>query len=263
MKKVLYFSVILLCVFSLCGCNSEKIAKDKKETEKQEKKDELTEDLKKSISEKLAILFFDTDYEYGEVINNNELTNYTAHIFTNELTESDKTSLIIRGMKATTAKFDVANAELSNSKYKQQISSEAEVYSGEEFAKIYKNVFGEEPQYADVEEGCPSFIYDKNSKQYVSIVGCGGAGFLADLVYIDNITMKDNRVIVNTYVGYHTESPDDIKKTYSDRYDSSTAVEVDADTITSENKKSFAKYDFIFEKSSDGDYYFSEVTKSN
>ena len=262
--------LILVCIvgfalgfyvsYFVCGCNDKDKKPEKNVTESnkpeekpEEKKDdnEITEEVKNEMINKVATLLGEKEYKKGTQIDANIAFGSVFNKFFNgKFTEEVKTILIL--------------ASIDPDKDGN--------YSGEEFTKNYKNVYGVEPKY--VSTGCPAQKYDKTKNMYVDGEGgCGGASSSSDLVYIDDVVKTNDTILsVQAYVGSTYSSIDnegdyftDYFKSeyYDDDYKLVASAPITKETkITEQNKTQFTKYNFNFEKSTDGNYYFKNVEKA-
>ena len=222
---------------------------DKKEEKKET--NELTDEIKNEMMTKTATLLGEKQYKKGNVINVHPSgSGIFYEIVNGNFTEEMKTLLILTS---------VGSDQNGN-------------FSGDEFTKKYKNVYGVEPKY--VSTGCPAQKYDKAKNMYVDGEGgCGGASSSADMIYIDNVIKASDTILsVQVYVGSTYSSVDHEADYFTDYfkveyYDNdnkvvSTAPVTKETKITEQNKTQFTKYNFNFEKSTDGNYYYKNVEKA-
>lgn len=238
-------------------------------SDKEEQKTELTQADKEKIANKLAKILGDSEYTYGKVITTSDLTPTPGNAFTSNFNESNRLLLLFKSLKPTGEKIDVNSINVKDTNIAQMIKEEPTssamlVFNGEEVAKAYKELYGTDMTYADV-NSCPGYYYDSNSKNYISIGGCGGASTYKQYVYVDEITAQDNSIVISTYVGsvYSTPEGETYYNDYLTSFDNITAQKTTEKEITSSNKTSFTKYNFTFEKASDGEYYYKSVVKAN
>ena len=212
------------------------------------------------------LLFADENKTYGQTLRFVYGHNVNP-MFEKTMSDEEKSFLIIRtidGSKITQKKIkksdiktkNLGNIELDN-------VDTYPVISGEDFAKNYKEVFGQEPAFVKI-NGCPNYFYDLNSKSYLEYDGCGFATSYEIFAYPTEYKLVNDNIEVTTYVGSISSSPDshnyykDINN--SNGNDKSTTSKFS--TINDSNKDSFTKYIFVFKKTSDGNYYFDSVKKA-
>lgn len=213
------------------------------EQKKEENTNELTEEVKDEMYKKVSILLGKADSKKGALISIEELKDDLAmNLMKNKFTEEDKTILILK------------------------------TSNGEDFTKNYKFVYGTEPKY--VSTVCPAMKYDTTKKEYVSADGgCGGTSFPTVWFYIDDVVKASDTIIsVQAYVGAKYVNYEAGETTYfSDYYDydyfddngiAKNAPITKETKITEQNKTQFTKYNFNFEKSTDGNYYYKNVEKA-
>ena len=270
------------------GQNAAKIVSPDTEKSKSEKKCETTSNdesnkndvaeitlsatEKRVIKEKFINLFSHnvSDLEKDNYVSVSSLGSgetYWTRIFNGKLTDNDRTYIVLASMRPDT-KYDFSTAKFKDSslietlKTAENGATTTEAYEKSSFVYKYKNLFGVEPKYLDV-NGCPGYYYDSKNETYVSVGMCGGVSSTGINVYMDSYIKTENSIIVSAYVGSF-EDKAETAVTYKD-YTASTdniynnKEKVD---ITEENKTSFIKNNFVFEKSNDGEYYFKNVTKA-
>lgn len=223
------------------------------EQKKEENINELNEELKNEMINKVATLLGGKEYKKGTQINASiAFGGVFEEIVNGKFSEEDKTLMILGSV----------------------VPDKDGNFSGEEFAKNYKYVYGVEPKY--VSTGCPAYKYDKTKKMYVDGEGgCGGASASSDFVYVDDVVKtSDNVLSIQVYVGSEYSSyagEEDIHLYFSDYFTYSywdgdnlvKSAPVTKETkITEQNKTQFTKYIFNFEKSTDGNYYYKNVEKA-
>lgn len=270
---ILIFIIIILLfiIFSRgkcekCESGKNADAKEEANNKKENNNDELSDITKEEIANKLAILFSDGNYEYGNLIQNNDIENYVANIFEGTLDNESKSILIIRSLNSETIELDFDTAEFNKSTYKYLLKEDegkSIVYDIEEFKSKYYEVFGEEPEINDITESCPSYYYESTQGIFVEKNGCSGTATLNTYVYIDDIIEDGNIVTINAYVGAHRSS--NSGEYYYDDYEYPKVKnnKIEETTITSENKSNFTNYNFIFEKDSNGEYHYKSTEKTN
>lgn len=263
--------ILLFIIFSRGKCD--KCETSKKNNTKEEsnnsndnKKEGLSDITKEEIATKLATLFSDSNYEYGNLIQNNDIENYVAKIFDGTLDNEAKAILIMRSLNSETIDLDFDNAEFNKSSYKYLLKEDdgkSVVYDGEEFKDRYYDVFGEKPEITDLTNSCPSYYYENTEGQFVEKNGCQNTATLSTYIYIDDIVEENNNIVVNAYVGAHRSSNNG--EYYYDDYEYPKVKnkKIEETTITDENKTNFTNYKFIFEKNNKGEYHFTNVEKTN
>lgn len=266
---IIIIIILLFIIFSRGKCDKCETSKDNDTKEEaNNSKDNKTEGLsdvtKEEIANKLATLFSDSNYEYGNLIQNNDIENYVATIFEDTMDNEAKAILIIRSLNSETVELDFDSAEFNKSTYKyllKEDDSKAVVYDVEEFKDKYYDVFGEEPEIMDLTSSCPSYYYEKTKDKFVEKNGCQGTATLNTYVYIDDITEDGNDIVVNAYVGAHRSS--NSSEYYYDDYEYPKVKnnKIEETTITDENKTTFTNYKFIFEKNSAGEYHYKTTEK--
>ena len=140
------------------------------------------------------------------------------------------------------------------------------------FKKNYKNVFGKDVNESaykgkDAEDDfldC-TIGYQRNLNLFATVNGaCGGAGYTSNVFYLENVVKENGDIIVKTYVGTHVSNTDgeyyykDADYVYNGNYKKEDIVEA----ISEKTKEKYTLYNFIFKKSSDGNYYFDSVKKA-
>ncbi len=281
----LYWLMVILVLFIIILISitiGEKISKTKvnnennsetSETNKTEEIVKLNDEQKNEIASKIAILVGSSNYTGGKLIKCGNL-NTNKKVFQGTLNEDDKAFIITRTAKETETKINEKNVKFKNEEIQNYIYEETyPAITKNDYDTNYKKVFGSLPtNYPDRIEGCPYYDFELNSKQYFFIGGCGGASPATTeyLIYIDDYNVNNKTVTITTYVGFIYKAFGTINKTYSDLesddYDENDLPvnkEVKASSITEENKTEFAKYNFIFEKAEDGEYYFKSTEKAN
>ncbi len=250
--------------FWVSTCNNMDSDKDKPEEtttesnktddKKEEKKEtnELTDEIKNEMMTKVANMLGEKELKKG--------TSFKLHIafgsvfkemISGKLEESYKTALILASMTP----------------------DKDHNYSGDEFTKKYKNIYGTDPNYVSLP--CPAMKYDKTKNMYVDDEGgCGGASFEADWIYIDDVLkVSDTLLAVQVYIGSEYSDVDHDADYFTDYFNSekyydndykvlSTAPVTKETSITEQNKTQFTKYNINFEKASDGNYYYKNVEKA-
>ena len=266
---ILIFIIIILLfiIFSRGKCDKcETKKEDVKEEEKTTTKKEegLSDETKEEIASKLATLFSDGSYEYGNLIQNNDIENYVANIFEDTLDDESKAILILRSLNSETVELDWNNANFSDASLKetlQEADGKSVVYDAEEFKEKYYEVFGIEPTLTDYTKSCPSYYYESNENVYVEKNGCQNTATLNTYIYINDITENQGSIVVDAYVGAHRSS--NTGEYYYDDYEYPKVKnnKTEQTTITDENKTSFTNYKFTFTKNSNGEYNFTSVEK--
>ena len=199
---------------------------------------------------------------------------YWNNIFTGKLTDVEKTYIILSGMTTDTA------IDYTTSVFKDKSLVEAaetavngeptiEAYEKSSFTYRYKNVFGVQPTYVDA-TGCGSYYYDSKNEVYVPIGMCGGDSSTSVLVYMDSISKSNDDIVVSAYVGSEVNSAEeggitlykDYETTKENVLESTKQFDKEYE-INEQNKAKFTKYNFVFKKAADGQYYFNSVTKAN
>ncbi len=218
---------------------------------------ELTDTQKTDLSEKLALLV-GSNYNGNKLIDNATINSY---LFTTSLDETQKAYIITRITGSTLANLDKNNFKFNEEIEQSEIDSQDGQYrviNKGDYDTNYKKIFGTSPTSYPRTPACPSYVFDTNSQRYISIGACDVA-INSGLAYIDDIKLEGNNAIVSVYVGSKFDN-----KIYNDylRFNE-TDKTVDATTITEENKTQFAKYNFIFEKSTDGNYYYKSTQKAS
>lgn len=267
---ILIFIIIILLfiIFSRGKCDKcETKKEDIKEEEKKENKkvEGLSDETKEEVASKLASLFSDGSYEYGNLIQNNDIENYVANVFEDTLDDEAKAILILRSLNSETTELDFENANFSDNSLKEKLKEadgKSVVYDAEEFKEKYYEVFGVDPTLTDYTKSCPSYYYESNENVYVEKNGCQNTATLNTYVYINDITEEQGNIIVDVYVGAHRSS--NTGEYYYDDYEYPKVKnnKTEQTTITDENKTTFTNYKFTFAKSSDGEYHYKSVIKA-
>ena len=264
---ILIIIILLFIIFSRGKCNKCETKKEEtKEEEKTNNKKEegLSESTKEDVASKLALLFSDGSYEYGNLIQNNDIENYVANIFEDTLDDESKAILILRSLNPETVELDFDNAKFSDVSYKtllKEADGKSVVYDAEVFKEKYHEVFGVDPTLADYTKSCPSYYYESTENVYVEKNNCQNTATLNTYMYINDITEQQGIITVDVYVGAHRSS--NTGEYYYDDYEYPKVKnnKTEQTTITAENKTAFTNYKFTFEKSSDGEYHYKNVTK--
>ena len=221
------------------------------EPKKEENTSELTEEVKNEMINKVVTLLGEKEYKKGTVINVHPSgSGIFYEIVNGNFTEEMKTLLILTA---------VGSDQNGN-------------FSGDEFTKKYKNVYGVDPKY--VSTGCPAQKYDKTKNMYVDGEGgCGGAWSSKDMIYIDDVIKTNDKILsVQVYVGSNYSAVDHDDDYFTDYFKSAyydddfnvvkSAPVTKETTITEQNKTQFTKYIINFEKSTDGNYYYKNTEKA-
>lgn len=215
------------------------------EQKKEENSNELTEKVKNEMINKFATLLGEKEYKKGTVIEVQTIaSNEVNGLMENKFNEQEKSLLILGAI------------------------------SGTDFTEKYKYVYGVEPKYVSID--CPAMEYDFTKKVYVEAEGgCGGVVFPTQKFYVDDVIKTSDTILsVQVYVGSQNSIVDDMEAGeivyFSDYYIhdylanntvAKNAPVTKETTITEQNKTQFTKYNFNFEKSTDGNYYYKNVEK--
>lgn len=295
--KVLYWLIVIAgCAFIFIGSyqigykignnfgdkstGSTKTNSNSNEEQKNVDENVVDEATKSTINDKMAMLF-STEKIENNFIKVTDLSDAWGAIFSGELDETAKRLIIKRGFKTSEyVKYNATNGTFSSADIKENLEVLTDItsISLEKFNAKYKKLFGTEPTSTNDIGDCPALFYDSTNKTYVKLDGCGGINISGQLVYIDAYNKKDNSVVVSTYVGgiaTYNDGMDNAESAYvvyGDYYDADNIKNnkiiekqenFDLIKIDETNKASFTKYNFTFEKASDGEYYFKSVSKAN
>lgn len=224
---------------------------------------ELTDAQKTDLSKLLATMF-GANYDGSKLIKGQNF----SYFFTGNLDETAKSYIITRITNSTTTKIDKSTFKFNENVEQSEIDNqngEFQVINKGDYDTNYKKVFGTTPTSYPRTPACPSYVFDTNSQRYVSIGGCGISTISNALIYIDDIKLEGNNAVISTYVGSIVYDLDNTQKTYNNYYNGSdtNAKTINTTTITESNKTQFTKYNFVFEKATDGNYYYKTTQKAN
>ena len=230
---------------------------------------EVTEAEKTAVNEKMRMLFSNGKIE-NNFIGVSSLSDIWAPLFKGNVSELDLLKVLLRGIDVT--EFDKYTATNGTFSSTYQNMNKGDALAATKLDAYYNKLTGKNiTSYVDITLGCPMFAYDSTNKVYVEIPGCGGVSASGQLVYLDSYTKVDNTIVIGTYVGGIFDEGAQGAIIYSDYYDAANKDNLkvykkltNSDfKIDESNKTSFTKYNFTFEKSSNGEYYFKSVTKAN
>ena len=232
-----------------------------KEEKKEEPKSNVVEtSVEKELIKKLHSLLNadDDDIKNDKFFLVNDPRIPMRPLFENKLSETDKgaiTLVRLNGKEVTPKQEDVFQE-----------------FSKEDYNKRYKYLFGTEPQNYDIKvESCPSYKFDKTRNAFISYGICGIEEIDANMIYIDAVEVKEGNATIKTYVGgYNHEEPDSDKvdiyaEPLLDYEDSDKYKPIYTKTtfINEDNKNKFSRYNFIFTKAADGNFYFTKIEKAS
>lgn len=267
--------------------NEEKTSNETDNNGTDNKAKELSNEEKATMMYKMAALFGDSSFKYKGV-EKGLLSPHCSNcgeifdkIMSNkELTEEEKAVHIMGYATGEGQDFiDLTEIKTDNqtiiNSYKRaaEISDEKDwntidaiVVSTSEFDEIYYNIYGKKPsKYASI-DACPTvYLYDKGVNRYLIMPTYGGCSISLEtnLVYVDGMeATDDNTIVVYAYVG-HSHSSFDGDAEYYNSYESDKSAKKikEYDTINEQNKNDFKKFKFTFEKNSDNNYAYKNVTE--
>lgn len=236
----------------------------------EEKSNEVTADEKAKINDLMSLLFSNAKIE-NNFIKVTSLSDIWAPIFKGNVSEVDLLKSLIMGARdKDVVAYTAKNGTFSDT-YKTMEKGGAILAT--KLNEYYKKLTGKEiTSYVDLPLGCPMYAYDSTNKMYVEVVGCGGVSSAGQILYLDSYTKNDNTIVVSAYVGGYFDAYEEGTTIYADYYESENSDNIkvfqksktlENFKIDESNKTSFTKYNFTFEKASDGEYYFKNVTKAN
>ena len=238
----------------------------------------VTEEEKKQVNDIMNLLFANPTVDNKNIISG---TYYNANIFDNfSLGNSEKLYVALYTIKSDEyLTYKATNGKFATAEQKENIATAIINNNGtiavniDKVNNAYKKIFGVLPSSYDVINGCPNWYYDSQNKQYVGFIGCGFMSSSQVYVYLDSYTKDKENIVLTTYVGANygvfaeSESGNfaiykDVEIKDANIYKKVTKDETDKFRIDESNKNSFTKYNFIFSKNNEGQYYLSEVKKA-
>ena len=238
---------------------------------------DVSEEEKRQINEIMTLLFSNPKIENNNIISG---INYNANIFDNfSYGNSEKLSVALYTIPSDEyLTYKSTNGKFLTAEQKENILIAIKNNNGTIAVNIdkvnhaYKKIFGVLPTSYDVIKGCPNWYYDSLNKQYVGFIGCGAMTVSKAYVYLDSYTKEKDNIVLSTYVAINsgeyadTEAGNfaiykDVDTTTANIYKKGTAADIEKFRIDENNKKDFTKYNFIFAKNKEGQYYLSKVKK--
>ena len=232
---------------------------------------EITEVEKSSVNEKMVLLFGGSEIE-NNVINASHFSNIWEGLFTGKYDEKFFLQTVIASIKSNDyVSYTAKDGEISKQEKDQiltNMNGGIKAIPASKVETLYKKLLGKDiTKHQNVSLACPIFAYDSKYKMYVEVPGCGGSTSAGQKVSLDSYTKNENLITVHTRVlNYFCDGSEECV-VYSGYGDNS---KVFANTKEEKNvkfdskfEKAALKYDFVFEKSTDGNYYFKSVTKAN
>lgn len=244
------------------------------------------------LDKKIAILF-NTDNTDRTFNTGMGITYYGLQLFREgDISESDKVrSVITHALGLKPLDKEKVDAAVSQNRYsgetEQFFRESAKGIDGDSVAQKYKEIFGKTLVKGEIEEYCGYYKYNKQYDFYYSgIPGCGGRTPYSELYYKYRYTEDDNHAYVYTSTavisptfsttpeGYSTEDAPfyvycDVSYLGENGIVENAKVcatlqsydEKEAFTLNTSNYEQYSNYRFVFDKTNDGNYYFSRVEK--
>ena len=236
----------------------------------------IDDDTKKAVNDTLSALFVNAEYKNGNY-RSAFIIDYGTDIFDGSINSDDsiKTAIILHSGKGLQwNKYTAKNGKFIKNNPTTFDPENLMYVNTDQVSAQYKKVFGTELKEFKFVPGCPSYDYDSVNKVYVEFLGCGSAQYYGQLIYPEKYTQDGNTVTITAYVGGYKSNPDSETNSensyylYSD-YNSADETKklqnlksINDFKIDDSNKDKFTKYNIVFEKASDGSYYYKSVSKA-
>lgn len=237
----------------------------------------------KILNEKVYNMFyiglglFSDNLEKQDFNNRSYYVNYLSlnrAIFNSNYDNVQKVDLLLHKLKThdlTIKKEDISIPNMDSVEDVVIWNSEIDLSEFNELAKKTFNVTFTQNDMVGLEKTghCPNYTFDaKNEKFYIVAAGCGGTGGSGLNYYIEKYEKNNDEIIADIYVGYQTEMSSKcyLFKKYRDDLNIADAYKElgelctgNDDEINSQNYMNFEKYNMIFKKDQNGNYYFESM----